>query len=180
MRIKVINFCCLVLTKASCYYLNSLFCQYVPVLCTPLILCLVSLEVPFTLHHHPDHPEKSTFVYATTTVSPADTNASVPVPQGYLVWSNSCKIASLNPMAADVMKLYYREKPISCSSKVPLTNVFWDAQKQKYYLRVVKEAQKAYSFRSESSCVCKEVVRKSENQIGWVVKFLFHNIGCTN
>lgn len=88
------------------------------------------------------------------------------MPKGYLVWSPQCKIASLDPRAADVMKLYHREKAISCTTKPPLTSVEWNGATQKYYLKVVGEATKNYRFHpSSDQCVCQMVTRKTENKI---------------
>lgn len=81
------------------------------------------------------------------------------------MWSPQCKIASLDPMAADVMKLYHREKAIACTTKPPLTSVQWNPVTQKYNLKVVEEARGSYRIKSGDKCVCQEVTRKSENKI---------------
>lgn len=94
-----------------------------------------------------------------------DNSSLLLVPNGYLVWSPQCKIASLNPMATDVRKLYHREKAISCSTKQPLTSVEWNPETKKYYLTVIESAKKPYHLSAADQCEYQEITRKSENHI---------------
>lgn len=143
---------------------------------------------------NPDHPPYNTTSTATPVTSTATENGlnsssikpvvstsvsssidntlndSLTVPEGYLVWSPQCKIASLDPMAKDVMRLYHREKPISCSKGPSLTKIEWNPSTQRYYLLVVAEAKKAYHYYnsntgSDGYCTYEEVSRKTENKI---------------
>lgn len=108
----------------------------------------------------------------TTASSPHLTNASlIQVPKGYLVWSPKCKIASLDPMASDVMRLYHREKALSCSSKAALTSVDWNPETRKYYLKVSDSARSHYHLSVADRCTYQELTRKSENQIRCVCKW---------
>lgn len=57
-------------------------------------------------------------------VSNATTNNPIKsVRTGYLVWSPQCKMLSLEPLAADVMKLFSKEEFEPCSRKRPLTSI---------------------------------------------------------
>lgn len=98
-------------------------------------------------------------------VSDANSSLTHLVPKGYLVYSGNCKIASLDPMARDVMKLYHREKALSCATKDPLTSVEWSAETNKYYLTINEAARKAYHLSATDRCTFQEITRKSENQI---------------
>lgn len=109
-------------------------------------------------------------VVSTSTSTSSDNanvlNDSLTVPEGYLVWSPQCKIASLDPMAKDVMRLYHREKPISCTKGPSLTKMEWNPITQRYYLVVVAEAKKAHHYyNSDGFCTYEEVSRKTENKI---------------
>lgn len=112
-----------------------------------------------------NHSVSTTSTPPITTASP-HTNASlIQVPKGYLVWSPKCKIASLDPMASDVMRLYHREKALSCSSKAALTSVEWNSETRKYYLKVSDSARSHYHLSAADRCTYQELTRKSENQI---------------
>lgn len=87
------------------------------------------------------------------------------VPKGYLVWSPQCKIVSLNHLAADVMQLYHREKPLVCSTKPILTEVRWSPQNNRYIVEVAKATKKSFFGSGPEYCTIQEVHRKSEDEI---------------
>lgn len=98
-----------------------------------------------------------------STTEDAD-NASLAVPEGFLVWSPQCKIANLDPMTKDVMHLYHRQKTISCAPRSPLTSVEWNNGTQVFDLQIVHSARTTYHFH-EGLCQYQEINRKSENHI---------------
>lgn len=49
------------------------------------------------------------------------TSSNHSVPPGYLVFSEECKMLSLDPLASDVMRLFTKEEFEPCSKKQPLT-----------------------------------------------------------
>lgn len=100
-----------------------------------------------------------------TTEEAAPYNATLlTVPAGYLVYSKDCKIVSLDPMAKDVMRLFSREKNLTCSTKPPFTTVERQNGTGRFLLKVVDVAKKKRSYRLDK-CSVRMVTRMTENQI---------------
>uniref|UniRef100_A0A182WHQ3 Uncharacterized protein n=1 Tax=Anopheles minimus TaxID=112268 RepID=A0A182WHQ3_9DIPT len=75
---------------------------------------------PATTDHH-STVAGAPLLTNTTTSEPHDPSA--PVPKGFIVWGPSCQIMDLSPLAKDVMRLFSKERFVSCSPKQPLTTI---------------------------------------------------------
>lgn len=87
-------------------------------------------------------------------------NYNSSVPPGFLVWSPGCQIPSLDPLAADVMKLFEQEKYEECSSVKPLTSIRLNATKNEAYLVLNEKLRSTYEFkRHKIDCCYQEIIR---------------------
>lgn len=87
------------------------------------------------------------------------------MPSGYLVYSPQCKMLSLEPLAADVMKLFSKEEFEPCSKKHPLTSIkqnFDDDTVQVVYHRGLK-AKYMSSEQNQLDCCYQEISRGGSN-----------------
>lgn len=99
----------------------------------------------------------------TTTSIPPILNQSVP--PGFLVWSPGCQMPELNPLAADVMKLFQAEKYEECSSLKPLTRIRKNTTTNAVYL-VLQDNYKDFYYHKNHrlDCCYREIVRAGFNK----------------
>ncbi|XP_031636443.1 uncharacterized protein LOC116349218 isoform X2 [Contarinia nasturtii] len=92
-------------------------------------------------------------------VPPVDVNLNGPkVKDGYLVWSPNCQIPAIDPLAADVMKLFRREKYEACSTTQAVTRIEMNWTTSEAML-IYDYKPKWYSSFLESTCCYSEIIR---------------------
>jgi hypothetical protein len=84
------------------------------------------------------------------------------VPSGYLVYSPSCKIPSLDPFAPDVMEIFYKKNDLECWKTRPLTSIDQDFKNDIVKVLVHHEHEEIYFKENgrQLNCYYKEVKRK--------------------
>ncbi|XP_070140999.1 uncharacterized protein [Drosophila kikkawai] len=103
-------------------------------------------------------------------MSPDDTifDSSIPfVPEGYLVYSNSCRIMELDPYKSEVMRHFKRVKYKSCQKLPPLTRVRFQERSQKYLLTIDGAAFNQYPVASNLHCCYMAVQRVNEMEVNY-------------
>lgn len=55
---------------------------------------------------------------------------------GYVVWSDSCRIPNISAYDKSIKHLIKKSHPPKCSSKLPLTNVVLDANRWSYTFKI--------------------------------------------
>lgn len=84
------------------------------------------------------------------------------VPHGFLVWSPSCEMPSLEPLANDVMKLFHVEKYEECSSTKPLTYIKKNWTTNAVYLTMNESLKTEFTVRGQSlDCCYQEIIRNA-------------------
>lgn len=87
------------------------------------------------------------------------------VPSGYLVWSPQCKMLSLEPLAADVMKLFSKEQFEPCSRKRPLTSIEQNFEEDSVKVMFHRGLKSKYltSDQNQLDCCYQEITRGGAN-----------------
>lgn len=94
------------------------------------------------------------------------TNNSIKsVPPGYLVWSPQCKMLSLEPLAADVMRLFTKEEFEPCSKKRPLTSIEQNFEEDtvKVVFHNALKAKYMAADQNQLECCYQEITRGGAN-----------------
>ncbi|KAH8380553.1 hypothetical protein KR009_011363 [Drosophila setifemur] len=95
-------------------------------------------------------------------------NESIPfVPEGFLVYSNSCRIMEVDPYKPEVMRHFKRIRYKPCQKLPPLTQVRFQEESQKYQLTLNGAAFKKYSVGGHLHCCYMEVQRVSEMEVNY-------------
>ncbi|KRF84091.1 uncharacterized protein Dvir_GJ12972, isoform F [Drosophila virilis] len=128
------------------------------------------------VHHHsnvldmeavdlnPTQPLLLTTIEHTT--NPMQTSIT-PMPQGYLVYSNHCRIVDLDPFKREVMRHFKRVSYKPCQTRPPLTRVHYDGTAQRYILSMESTALASYKKGSALSCCYMGVERASETDVNY-------------
>lgn len=87
------------------------------------------------------------------------------VPPGYLVFSPQCKMLSLEPLAADVMKLFSKEEFEPCSKKRPLTSIEQSFEEDTVRVVFHQGLKSKYlsSDQNQMECCYQEITRGGTN-----------------
>lgn len=87
------------------------------------------------------------------------------VPSGYLVFSPFCKMLSLEPLAADVMKLFSKEEFEPCSKKRPLTSIEQNFEEDTVKVVFHRGLKSKYlsSDQNQMDCCYQEISRGGKN-----------------
>lgn len=80
----------------------------------------------------------------TNTTSSVPTDPYAPVPKGFIVWGPGCQIMDLDPVAADVMRLFSKERFVPCSPKQPLTTIEQNFDNDTVLVRFHQDQMEAY------------------------------------
>lgn len=80
------------------------------------------------------------------------------VPPGFLVYSPGCQMPALNPLAKDVMHLFFKEKYETCSNVKPLTTIRMDWSNKTAYL-VIEPSRKELSAYRGALCCYQDIKR---------------------
>ncbi|KAJ6643681.1 hypothetical protein Bhyg_08646, partial [Pseudolycoriella hygida] len=90
------------------------------------------------------------------------------VPPGFLVWSPECQMPSLDPLAADVMELFNKEKYEECSSVKPLTRIARNTTTGAAYLVLDERRRVSFYYKGNRNnkldCCYQEIVRSGANK----------------
>lgn len=85
------------------------------------------------------------------------------VPPGFLVWSPECQMPSLDPLAADVMKLFNKEKYEECVTNEPLTRIVRNRSTDAAYLVLDEKRRDSFYYKGNKNnrldCCYQEIVR---------------------
>ncbi|KAH8286259.1 hypothetical protein KR054_005522 [Drosophila jambulina] len=93
---------------------------------------------------------------------------SIPfVPEGFLVYSNSCRIMELDPYKREVMRHFKRVKYKPCQKLPPLTRVRFQERSQKYLLTVDGAAFSQYPVDNNLQCCYMAVQRVNEMEVNY-------------
>lgn len=84
-----------------------------------------------TQRHHPDS---------------TNNNEDPDVKEGFIVWSQSCKIPNISAHHQSISKFVYRKKRIKCSSKPALTEISFDPMNGTYSISVVPKYIPVYLY----------------------------------
>ncbi|XP_032290855.1 uncharacterized protein [Drosophila virilis] len=84
--------------------------------------------------------------------------------QGYLVYSNHCRIMDLDPYKHEVMRHFKPINHMPCKSVPPLTQVRYDANAQRYVLNIDASAFPSYQVGNMLSCCYMDVQRVNEDE----------------
>lgn len=98
-----------------------------------------------------------------TTIQP---NYNQSVPPGFLVWSPGCQMPALDPLAADVMKLFDAEKYEECSSLKPLTRIHKNFNNNAAYLIVDEKRRESFLYKhNKLDCCWQEIIRSGSTEV---------------
>lgn len=90
------------------------------------------------------------------------------VPPGFLVWSPECQMPSLEPLAADVMKLFNKEKYEECSNTKPLTRIARSRSTDVAYLVLDEKRRDSFYYKGNKinklDCCYQEIVRSGTDK----------------
>ncbi|EDW33250.1 GL24702 [Drosophila persimilis] len=89
------------------------------------------------------------------------------VPEGFLVYSNSCKIKEVDPYKAEVMRFFKRVKYVPCKKLPPLTSVKFNELSRSYVLSVNATAFGGYKVGTSINCCYMEVIRVNETEVAY-------------
>ncbi|XP_032591953.1 uncharacterized protein LOC6558558 isoform X2 [Drosophila grimshawi] len=95
--------------------------------------------------------------------------------EGYLVYSNHCRIVDLDPYKRDVMRHFKRVSYKPCRSHPPLTHVHYNDTIQRYVLSINQASLKSYKVGNDLSCCYQGVVRASETDVNYTSCHAFKN-----
>ncbi|XP_070064614.1 uncharacterized protein [Drosophila virilis] len=84
--------------------------------------------------------------------------------EGYLVYSNHCRIMDLDPYKHEVMRHFKPINHMPCKSVPPLTQVRYDANAQRYVLNIDASAFPSYQVGNMLSCCYMDVQRVNEDE----------------
>ncbi|ALC44578.1 CG7120 [Drosophila busckii] len=84
--------------------------------------------------------------------------------QGYLVYSNHCKIVDLDPYKRDVMSHFKRESYKPCKKYPPLTKLRYDEKSQRYVLAMDPKALPSYKSSVQLSNSTDNIIVKCLNE----------------
>lgn len=86
------------------------------------------------------------------------------VPKGYLVYGPNCRMASLDPFAGDVMKLFSKQKLPTCSKIDPLTEISHNRESNIVKLVFHEKNLAKYLNKDDNlKCYYQEVIRSGNN-----------------
>ncbi|XP_068142305.1 uncharacterized protein [Drosophila tropicalis] len=97
----------------------------------------------------------------------ATMNTITIVPQGYLVYSNYCKIEDLDPYKAEVMRYFKRAKYKQCQKLPPLTHVKFDAKTERYVLSINGTSFRSYKVGAQFHCCYMSVERLNDTEVNY-------------
>lgn len=80
------------------------------------------------------------------------------VPPGFLVYSPGCQMPALNPLAKDVMHLFFKQKYESCSNVKPLTSIRMNWSNKTASL-VIEPSRRDLSVYMNALCCYQEIKR---------------------
>lgn len=87
------------------------------------------------------------------------------VPAGFLVWSPSCEMPALEPLAHDVMKLFHVEKYADCSSIKPLTSLQKNSTTNNVYLVMNNSLKIEFTIHGQKlDCCYQEIIRNANGK----------------
>ncbi len=93
---------------------------------------------------------------------------TAPVPPGYLVFSPDCQMPSLEPLAADVMKLFNKEKYEECSNVKPLTWINRNRTTDIAYLVLDEKRRNSFYYKGNKNnkldCCYQEIIRSGTDK----------------
>ncbi|XP_034109567.1 uncharacterized protein LOC117571506 isoform X1 [Drosophila albomicans] len=95
----------------------------------------------------------------------AEVNQTILLPQGYLVYSNQCRIVDLDPYKREVMRHFKRVSYKPCKQRLPLTQVRYDETTRRYVLSINSTAFEEYPVKHTLSCCYMGVERVSETNV---------------
>ncbi|KAH8259871.1 hypothetical protein KR026_012146 [Drosophila bipectinata] len=95
------------------------------------------------------------------------------IPEGFLVYSNSCRIQEVDPYKPEVMRHFKRMKYTPCQKLPPLTQVKFDDKSQKYILRIDGEALTKYPATHQLHCCYMVVERINESEVNYTKCHVF-------
>lgn len=87
-------------------------------------------------------------------------HSTVPGMKGYLVWSEKCKMPSIDPYDREVMQHFKREKYEPCSTSKPLTRVVFNSTTGKYHLLINQDQVKYYTKSGGQLDCCYQVIER--------------------
>ncbi|EDW17714.2 uncharacterized protein LOC6581510 isoform X2 [Drosophila mojavensis] len=87
--------------------------------------------------------------------------------EGYLVYSNHCRIVDLDPYKREVMRHFKRVAYKPCKSHPPLTTIHYNATTQRYVLNIDASALTNSKKRSKLSCCYMGVERVNEMDVSY-------------
>ncbi|GAB0091768.1 uncharacterized protein DMENIID0001_066470 [Sergentomyia squamirostris] len=109
-------------------------------------------------------PDENISGYQVVALTSSHNSSPLPaVPSGYLVYGSGCRMMDLDPLAADVMKLFHREKEQECSTKRPLTRIELTEDGSSANLIVDKDLLESHDFYETPQCCLREI-RRSTNR----------------
>ncbi|XP_022212377.2 uncharacterized protein LOC111067553 isoform X2 [Drosophila obscura] len=94
-------------------------------------------------------------------------SSDVPGMDGFLVYSNSCKIKEVDPYKPEVMRHFKRVKYVPCKKQPPLTYVQFNELSQSYFLSMNGSAFPHYKVGSSIHCCYMEVHRRNETEVAY-------------
>ncbi|XP_055910016.1 uncharacterized protein LOC129944538 isoform X2 [Eupeodes corollae] len=112
---------------------------------------------------------------------PVTHHSTVPGMKGYLVWSDKCKMPSIDPYTAEVMQYFKREKYEPCSTSKPLTKVAFNSTTGKYNLLIIQDQVKYYTKSGGQLDCCYQVIErktggeKADQEVGLSECLSFRN-----
>lgn len=89
------------------------------------------------------------------------------MPEGFLVYSNSCQIMELDPYKTEVMRHFKRIKYKPCQKLPPLTRVKFQERSQKYLLSIDGSAFSQYPVTNNIHCCYMAVQRINEMEVNY-------------
>ncbi|XP_055687131.1 uncharacterized protein LOC129792266 isoform X2 [Lutzomyia longipalpis] len=125
-------------------------------LCAAIVIFFVLI---YSSYHLGSSPDPQMIVH----IPPDDNISGLQVPTGYLVYGPGCHMPDLNPLAADVMKLYHREKEQECSTKAPLTRIKFINDGKDARLVLDADLLHKYDMYGTPHCCYREIRRSSKD-----------------
>lgn len=96
---------------------------------------------------------------AFTNIDESSHHINKPPPEGYLVWSEFCKMPNLDPYLPEVMKNFRRQKYKPCKLLDPLTKVEFNGTSKRYTLSIDEDVIPGYSKKGKVDCCYQSIIR---------------------